>query len=129
MAIIEIADKVKIQPWGELKPRLIEVNTLKAMAKVQSGMAHRYTVERTSDHRVRVTYSNPDEWGSEHPITAFYPCFKGVFDAWWVVTEITKIEGGRGTEERDYADQLFTWIEINDASNPNHMLEKGEVIR
>jgi len=129
MAIVEIADKVKIHPWGMLEPRCIEINTLKAMAKVQSGMAHRFTVERTSEHRARVTYSNPDEWGGECPITAYFPCFKGAFDAWWVVDEITKIEGGRNTEERELVWQALTWMGINDTSNPNDILEKGEVIR
>lgn len=129
MAVVEYADERKIIPWGDMNVRLIELNTLIAMAKVQSGMAHRYHIEKTSNHRVRVTYSNPDEWGHEYPLTAFFPCFKGDFSTWWVVIQITKVEGGRDEWERDNAEQLFFWMDINEKSDPNKLLEKHEVVR
>lgn len=101
---------LKYAPWGFMKVKLIELHTLMATAVQQSGECHRYTVERTSEHRVRVTYSNPDEYAVDNPITAFYPCYKGGFGAWWVVNEITKVEGDLDDCERDYAYQHFTWI-------------------
>ncbi len=105
---------LKYAPWGKCATQITELHTLMATAKSQSGECHRYTVERTSDHRVRVTYSNPDEYAVDNPITAFYPCYKGGFGSWWVVNEITKIEGDLEDHERDYADQHFSWIGMMD---------------
>ncbi len=101
---------LKYAPWGTQEARLVELYTLMATANQQSGTCHRYIVERTSNHRVRVTYSNPDEYACDNPITAYYPCFKGCWGEWWVVSEITKIEGDLDDHERDYAYQHFNWI-------------------
>lgn len=101
---------LKYAPWGNQHIKHIELATLAATAKQQSGECHRFTVERTSEHRVRVTYSNPDEYALSHPITAFFPCYKGGFGAWWVVNEITKIEGDLDDISRDYAYQHFDWM-------------------
>ena len=111
----------KYTPWGFTTVKHVELHTLMATAKAQSGECHRFTVERTSEHRVRVTYSNPDEYALSHPITAFYPCYKGGFGAWWVVNEITKIEGDLDDHERDYAYQHFSWIGMidRDGEYPN----------
>ena len=110
--------------WGEQKPRTIELRTLEAMAKAISGECHAYTVERTSKHRVRVTYANPDEYARDHPITAYFPCYKGPWGEWWVVDAITKIEGCRNEDESSYAYQHFEWMAINELVDPN-LLEKS----
>jgi len=105
--------------WGEINARVIELRTLKSMAKALSGECHSYTVERTSDHRVRVTYANPDEYARSFPITAFFPCYKGNWGEWWVVNAITKIVGCRDTHEASYAYQYFDWIGTEDIVDPN----------
>ncbi len=107
--------------WGQQTIRHIELRTLQAMAKAINGECHNYTVERTSDHRVRVTYSNPDEYASDHPITAFFPCYKGSWGEWWVVNAITEIifRDRADSFERDIADQHFEWISMNEIVDPN----------
>lgn len=38
-------------------------------------MCHRFEVSKVSRSRVHVTYSNPNEYGSEYPMTAIFPCY------------------------------------------------------
>lgn len=55
--------------------RVVSVENLKAMCAHVSGMCHTYKVTSVSRSRVHVTYSNPDEYGQDHPMTAVYPCY------------------------------------------------------
>lgn len=55
--------------------RVVAVTNLRAMCVRASGMAHRYWVEKVTRSRVWVGYSNPDEWGAEHPMFAIFPCY------------------------------------------------------
>lgn len=57
------------------KRRVVSLENLNAMCDHISGMAHRYWVESVSRSRVRVGYSDPDEWGNERPIYAVFPCY------------------------------------------------------
>ena len=78
----------------DTKTRVVALSNLKAMCKQASGMCHRYWVEKVSKHRVYVTYSNPDEYGHESPMTLVLPCYPG---AWasaenpYVVLDILRV--------------------------------------
>lgn len=69
------------------RPRVVALANLKAMCERVSGMCHRYTVEKVTKRFVHVSYSNPDEWGSAHPMVAVFPCYLGNEDAVRVVLE------------------------------------------
>lgn len=59
----------------DTKVRMVALTNLRAMCKRISGMCHRWEVTKVSRSRVHVTYSNPDEYGHERPVTAVYPCW------------------------------------------------------
>ena len=59
----------------DTRVRMVALANLEAMCERISGVAHRFEVSKVSRSRVHVTYSNPDEWGNEHPMTAVYPCY------------------------------------------------------
>lgn len=61
------------------KVRMVALENLKAMCKRVSGVCHRYSVTKVSRSRVHVEYSNPDEYGHEHPMTAVFPCYPSGF--------------------------------------------------
>lgn len=50
--------------------RIVSLANLTAMCERLSGTCHRFTVEQNSAARVRVNYSNPDEYGNAHPVAA-----------------------------------------------------------
>lgn len=54
--------------------RMVALVNLKAMADRVSGTCHRYEVTKITRSRIHVTYSNPDEYGNEHPMTMVMPC-------------------------------------------------------
>ena len=58
------------------KDRVVALTNLEAMCEHVSGTAHRYWVSNVGEHTVRVTYSNPDEWGAEDPVTVILPCYR-----------------------------------------------------
>lgn len=55
--------------------RVVSLENLKAMCERVSGVCHRYEVTKVSSSRVHVEYSNPDEYGSAHPMVAVFPCY------------------------------------------------------
>ena len=55
--------------------RIVALSNLRAMCDHVSGVAHRYWVEHVKEHRVRVGYSNPDEYGTDNPMFAEFPAF------------------------------------------------------
>jgi len=57
------------------KIRVVAVSNLGAMCQRISGVCHRYEVTKVTRSRVHVTYSNPNEYGSEFPMTAVFPCY------------------------------------------------------
>jgi hypothetical protein len=59
----------------DCKERVVALENLEAMCKRISGICHRYEVTKVSRSRVHVTYSNPDEYGYENPMTAVFPCY------------------------------------------------------
>lgn len=55
--------------------RIVALENLRAMCDRASGYCHRYTITTVSRSRVHVEYSNPDEYGAEHPMIAVFPCY------------------------------------------------------
>jgi hypothetical protein len=55
--------------------RVVAVANLHAMCARISGTCHTFRVAGANEHRVSVRYSNPDEYGSEEPITAVLPAY------------------------------------------------------
>lgn len=80
--------------------RIVSLANLEAMAKRISGVCHRFTVSNVSANRVYVTYSNPDEYGNESPITCAFPRYAGGFNSVAVVLEyVGRITGAQGDSE------------------------------
>jgi hypothetical protein len=57
----------------DMKLRVVALENLRAMLARASSTCHRFSVARVSAHRCYVEYSNPDEYGTETPMTAVYP--------------------------------------------------------
>ena len=57
------------------KIRVVALDNLRAMCERVSGTCHAYGVVKVSRSRVHVEYSNPDEWGYDHPMIAVFPCY------------------------------------------------------
>lgn len=55
--------------------RVVSLANLKAMCSHVSGTCHRFSVVKESKSRIHVEYSNPDEYGSDNPMIAVFPCF------------------------------------------------------
>lgn len=60
--------------------RVVAIENLTAMCEHVSGTCHRYWIESVSRSRVTIGYSNPNEYGSESPMFAVFPCFPNPFD-------------------------------------------------
>lgn len=73
--------------------RVVSLDNLHAMCAHISGMSHRYSVTNVSEHRVRVTYSNPDPRGFDHPVSVYFPCYPGGFGETNVVLDCTSRTG------------------------------------
>lgn len=117
---------LKVKCWGKITATIMEFNTLLAMAKVHSGECHKYSPQRTSEHRVLITYSNPDEHAYDHPVTMYVPCFKSK-DVWWVVLLPTKFEGV--TDDIHDPFQLFEGFLLSKEQDPNEVLTEQEIKR
>jgi hypothetical protein len=61
--------------------RVVALANLEAMCKRVSGMCHRFEVSKVTPNRVYVTYSNPNEYGTESPMTAVLPCYPSGFSS------------------------------------------------
>jgi len=55
--------------------RVVAAANLEAMCKYVSGMCHRYKIEVVTDRVVVISYSNPDEYGTDEPICVTFPCY------------------------------------------------------
>lgn len=49
------------------------ITELAMVCKHASGICHRYKIENVTPKRVKISYSNPDEYGYERPIYAYFP--------------------------------------------------------
>lgn len=78
------------------KYRVVTVANLEAMCERISGVCHRFEVSKVSRSRVHVEYSNPNEYGTETPMTAVFPCYPGAFadaDNPYVVLDMVRVIG------------------------------------
>lgn len=64
-----------MQTQSDTSERVVSLANLRAMCKHASGTAHRYTVVKVSRSRVHVEYSNPNEYGTDYPMLAVFPCY------------------------------------------------------
>jgi hypothetical protein len=71
--------------------RVVSLENLRAMCKRISGICHRYSIAKVSQNRVYVEYSNPNEYGTEYPVTAVFPCYPNDKDNTCVVMDILKV--------------------------------------
>lgn len=62
-----------METQSDQKIRVVALSNLRAMCERVSSTYHRYSVVSVSRSRVHVEYSNPDEYGNEHPMTAVFP--------------------------------------------------------
>lgn len=49
------------------------ITEIAQVCRAISGTCHRYKIESVTRSRVKISYSNPNEYGSERPIFAYYP--------------------------------------------------------
>lgn len=86
------------------RTRIVALANLHAMCERASGMCHRYEVSKVSRSRVHVTYSNPDEYGNDRPVTAVFPALPGFAgdpdNLQVVIGKMLRTIGG--TDEYDY---------------------------
>lgn len=61
--------------WN-LPKKTVSLNVLKRACQDVSMTAHRFWIERETDHRVTVAYSNPDEYGNDRVMLAQLPCYR-----------------------------------------------------
>jgi len=80
-----------------------------------SGFCHRYSIVNVSRNRVTVEYSNPNEYGTEYPMRAQFPCYANG-SLFLVVLDITRITGDNWDGE---GWQAFTELLDAPARNPN----------
>ena len=80
---------------SDTQTRVVALSNLEAMCSRQSGVCHRYAVERVSGNRAYVSYSNPDEYGNESPMIAVFPCWpcpQDTEDARFVALDILNVQ-------------------------------------
>lgn len=88
--------------------RVVALSNLEAMCKRISGTCHRFSVVKVTASSVHVEYSNPNEYGSEYPVTAVYPCYKNGFEA---DNSCVVLSAVRYVNDRDEAWQAFFQLE------------------
>ena len=72
--------------------RVVALTNLNAMCAHISGMCHSFKVVRIGQYRVNVVYSNPDEYGTNHPMEAVFPSYpSGDKDNPCIVLDILRV--------------------------------------
>lgn len=74
--------KVRLNSSFDQNFRVIGFALLEAICSRLSGFCNRFEITERTKNRVEITYFNPNEYGSEHPISIKLPYFEGkvVFD-------------------------------------------------
>jgi len=54
---------------------IVDLNTLDKVLQANSGVCHRFVVAKSSPNRVKVGYSNPNEYGTDNWTYATYPAY------------------------------------------------------
>ncbi len=80
----------------DYQKRVVSLDNLIAMCSRISGTCHHFRVDETGTGRVRVTYSNPDEYGnSRYPITAHFPSYPGPDGSRSIVLDAVRYTAGQ----------------------------------
>jgi hypothetical protein len=98
------------------KVRLVALANLAAMCKHVSGTCHRYWIETVTETYVVVGYSNPNEYGTDDPVFATYPCYPSGWpgdedNPRVVLAMIADAPGYETPEDFPEADQCFQCID------------------
>lgn len=80
--------------------RVVALANLEAMCGAAGGVARRFWIESVSESRVRIGYSNPDEYGNECEVYAYLPSWKESPNLRYVALVVTHMIGGRDEENR-----------------------------
>lgn len=92
--------------------RVVSINNLQAMCRRISGVCHYFTADLgrwRGQRAVRVTYSNPDEYGNSRPYSAYLPAWKddaGCIDVCLTFLHVENGSGWRGEGWQAF-EQLF----------------------
>lgn len=92
--------KLKLQM--DKRARVVALTNLEAMCERISGTCHTFKIVGVTSNRVRVEYSNPDEYGNPEPIRAEFPCYPigfGDDDNRSVVLDAVRYTGCTGKNE------------------------------
>lgn len=91
--------KVRDDDWKrqfDNRHRIVSLANLDAMCKRAGGvMCHSYKMDDPTATRVRVWYSNEDEWAGAHPICADFPLVP-IFGGVGVLMEFVYVSKGKG---------------------------------
>lgn len=98
-----------MEPYFAGKTRVVSLDVLEKLCAMFSGMTHTFEASQTSPNRVRVYYSNPDEYGNPRQIEAHFPCWKGSFGLVYVALDIVRILGTSDEEAYQFFDVLINW--------------------
>lgn len=53
--------------------KAMTITEIATVCRAISGVCHTYKIEKVTPRRVCVVYSNPNEYGTPHPIRAYFP--------------------------------------------------------
>lgn len=91
------------------RERVVSLDNLEAMCARHSSTCHRFAVvprHSPRGNRLRVVYSNPDEYGNECPTVAVLPCYPQ-HESLAVVLDPVRYVGGRRDDESWQAFQVL----------------------
>lgn len=106
----------------DTRERVVALSNLEAMCERISATCHRFSVVKVTPHSVHVEYSNPNEYGSESPVTAIYPAFKNTFDG--ADNPFVVLHAIRYVNDRDEAWQAF--LQLTDCEPLHRVTWEGE---
>jgi hypothetical protein len=103
--------------WTKGKAIYSSFAVLEATCKLSSGVTRRFELWQHGKNRVRIYYSNPDEYGNEFPIWGEYPVVFDKFVNDLVVFDyLLRVGGGRDKYDKDsYVDVVLdVWELVKD---------------
>ena len=102
--------------WMDSKYRVVTLNVLHNMCEDVSGTCHRFKIVSESANRIGIAYSNPNEYGIESPMTAYFPCYAQGRMGKIVVLDLVRLTGDNWDGE---GWQAFTPLLEQASRNPN----------
>jgi len=108
----------KLETWRNDKVSVITLCQLEIICDELSSTCHKYRTVNVSPNRVRVEYSNPDEYGNSHPMVAVFPAYRNGWNITNVVLEIIDVLHDNWNGEGHQAFQGILDFDIS-KTNPN----------